>query len=101
MSKLHAHRPSFTATDDGMVWSHDEARQLLTYGLPGATVSMYRPRRLTIDQRLYDQDMAYSVTLKNWGAHDVVVVGSYSLPAPASRLLNDARKRVDDRMRVA
>lgn len=81
-----------TAPDDGTARSHDEARALLAYAVPGARLAVYRPRGAGANAGAI---RAYTITVARHGRPDVCVQGSYALPAPSARLADHARAQCD------
>jgi hypothetical protein len=81
-----------TAPDDGLVRTHEDARALLTYAVPGARVDLRRPAPGTARE----STRSYEITIRRHGAPSVCVVGGYSLPAIADRLASHARRQVED-----
>jgi hypothetical protein len=83
-----------TSPDDGLVRSHEEARAVLTYAVPGACVSIYRPRLQDVRQHTTERSRAYTITVRRMGREDAAVIGSYTLPVAAERLARHAREQV-------
>jgi hypothetical protein len=75
-----------TAPDDGFVRTHDDARSLLAYAVPGA--------RLAFDPKT-PRSCGYEITVRQHGLPDLCVLGSYTLPANAQRLADHARAQVE------
>ena len=81
----------------GLCRSHEEARAVLAYAVPGADVSIYRPRLRRWNQKNAESDRAYTITLPFLGRDPVCVMGSYSLPIAAESLAKGAREEVQRR----
>lgn len=73
----------------GLVWTHDDARSVLTYAVPGARVT-FTPKT--------QRSTAYQITVRRFGAPSLCVLGSYSLPCTADRIAANAREQVEKEM---
>jgi hypothetical protein len=80
-----------TAPDDGLVRTHDDARALLAYAVPGARVA-FAPQTA--------RSTSYQVTVRRFGEPAICVLGSYTLPAQAAPLAANAREQVDRAMKA-
>ncbi len=85
-----------TADDNGLLLCHEEARQCLTYAVPGARVSIAR-----VDGSVgRESTRSYTIKLKrDCGEADVCVIGAYTLPAVADRIASHAREQVEQRLK--
>lgn len=81
-----------TAPDDNVVRSHDDAAALLRYAATGAHVEIYVMRAR---DAAHEASRGYVIALPRLGRPDAVVRASYTLPAPASRLLEQTRRALD------
>lgn len=86
------------ATDDGEVRSHEEAAAVLRYAVPGAVVTVRRPRLKTLHERTSERARVYEIALPQLTRQPVVAVGSYALPLPAADLAAHARAEVEKRL---
>lgn len=78
-----------------MVRSHDDAKALLTYAVPGAKVRVWQRGLRYAEDRILERSRSYEITVKPHGCEMVAVLGSYSLPIAASDLAQSARKQVE------
>jgi hypothetical protein len=81
-------------TEPDTLRTHDDARALLTYAVPGARVEVYRPPLRHWAQRNSERSRAYRITVRRHGAEVACVEGSYALPCDALRLATHAREQV-------
>jgi NADPH-dependent 2,4-dienoyl-CoA reductase/sulfur reductase-like enzyme len=75
-----------TTTDDGFVRTHEDARRLLRYAVPGA--------RVTFEMKTA-RSCGYEISVRQHGLPDLCVVGSYTLPCLADRIASHARAQVE------
>ncbi|HEY6017960.1 MAG TPA: hypothetical protein VIU16_14330 [Gaiellaceae bacterium] len=74
----------------GLVLTHDDARALLTYAVPGARVAF---------ERKSARSCGYEIAVRRFGAPTLCVRGMYTIPAIADRLAANAREQVEREMR--
>ena len=83
-----------TAPDDDLVRTHDEARALLSYAIPGATLRVWRLPEM---DSAHDRGRGYELSIaRDGGTSGVLAWGAYALPTRASKLvaaaIDQARK---------
>jgi len=84
-----------TASDDGMIRSHDDARALLTYTVTGAKVRVWQRAFRYAEDRVLERSRSYEITVRPHGREEVAVLGSYHLPVNANDLARSARQQVE------
>ena len=78
------------ARDDGFARSHDDARAVIRYAVPGARVRFWREPRTTSER-----GASYEVALPRLGAAPIVLQAAYALPFNAAALAKMVRDRID------
>lgn len=78
------------ARDDGFARSHDDARAVIRYAVPGARVRFWRNVQSTSER-----GASYEVALDRLGEAPVVVRAAYALPCRADALANHARAEIE------
>jgi hypothetical protein len=73
-------------TTEDLVRTHDAARDLLTYAVPGARVKIWRVRGGS------DRARGYSVTVERLGHKHTSAADAYALPCPVSKLYEHAKR---------
>ncbi len=78
------------APDDGFARTHDEARAVIQYAVPGARVRFWREARTTSER-----GRSYEVALPRLGAAPIVLQAAYALPFNALAVAKMVRTRID------
>jgi hypothetical protein len=73
-------------TADDLVYTHDAARDVLTYAVPGACVKIWRVTGGS------DRARGYSVTVERLSHRYVSAADSYALPCPVNALRQHAKQ---------
>ncbi len=92
------HNP-IMAPDDGWLRTHDEARDLLTYAVPGARVTFSRVARPGTQQG-NAQARRFQITVRRVGREPLETFDLYTLPCLAEPLARRARELADHALRA-
>lgn len=88
-----------TAPDDGWLRTHDEARELLTYAVPGARVTL-APVAGPGTPKGAAQARRYQITVRRIGHDPLPTADTYTLPCLAEPLARRARELADHALRT-
>jgi hypothetical protein len=84
-----------TATDDGLVRTHDEMRELLTYAVPGARVTV-EPIVLAGTTAAMERSRRWRLAVDRIGREPLETVSIYALPCRAQDIAATARRYADE-----
>ena len=86
-----------TAPDDGWLRTHDEVRELLTYAVPGAAVTL-SPVAIPGTAAGNARARRYQIAVRRIGRAPLPTADTYTLPCLAEPLARRARELADHAM---
>jgi len=83
---------------DDLVTTHDGARELLSYALTGARVTLHRVA-VPGSAEAAARTRRYEIVVERAGCDPITVADAYSLPVHAGTLARSARQKADAALR--